>query len=172
MKFHRFFAFAWAFVLATLALQARAEEGSESEEERAVAVQIGPVGERNLKDKTSSAGATAAVEVTPMEDLLKIEAGATLLATPHRREMIASLLFKTPLWVSPDSEILMGAGPKASKALQDTRDTAFGFLANVEYAHWFNKSIGWYAGPEYGVGVGKSKGEHTVGLSAGILLGW
>jgi hypothetical protein len=54
--------------------------------EEVAVIEIGAAPSRNLKDRTSSFGPTAAVEVSPIENWLELEAGVDAeLPAPHNR---------------------------------------------------------------------------------------
>jgi hypothetical protein len=75
---------------------------------------------RDLKGDRSSFGGDVAVEFTPIENWLEIEAGTTPLFRRHSTEWDADLLFKKPWTLSENVEFLFGLGP-ASRAGTSTR---------------------------------------------------
>ncbi len=70
----------------------------DKEPEPAAIVELGGAAARGLGDGGSSAGATAAVEVTPIERWLELETGITSLFARHSTEWDADLLFKKPCY--------------------------------------------------------------------------
>ncbi len=136
-------------------------------------IEIGPAVERNLNNKTSNFGSTVAIEFTPIEDVLEVEVGATLLNSAGQRELGEEILFKKPFRLSPTSELMIGMGPQVGRKLQGTDSgTSIGMAFALDLMFWPTKKIGWYFSPEYGYGLGNSKGEQSIGASAGILFGW
>src|ERR1700678_1722311 len=75
-------------------------------------VELGGAAEQSLKGGGSSFGPDFAVEVTPIENWLEIEAGTTPLFTRHSTEWDTDLLFKKPWTLSKKAEVMMGAGPE------------------------------------------------------------
>lgn len=84
---------------------------SQSEKEAAV-LEIGPAVSRSLTDSQSSFGPTVAVEVTPIENWLELEAGVTPLFRRHSTEWGTDLLFKKPWTLSEKNEFMLGVGPE------------------------------------------------------------
>ena len=73
-------------------------------------VEIGGAASRSLND--GSSGPTVAVEVTPIENWLELEAGVTPLFNPSSTEWDTDLLFKKPWTLSSKAEFMFGAGPE------------------------------------------------------------
>ena len=70
------------------------------DKEPAAILEIGAAPNRSLKGGGSSFGPTVAVEVTPIENWLELEAGVTPLFARHSTEWDADLLFKKPWTLS------------------------------------------------------------------------
>lgn len=66
------------------------------EKEPAAVIELGAAADRSLTEAQSSFGPTAAVEVTPIENWLELEAGVTPLFRQHSTEWTVDLLFKKP----------------------------------------------------------------------------
>jgi hypothetical protein len=92
----------------------------QQEPEPAAVVEIGAAASRDLKGDRSSFGGAVAVEFTPIENWLEIEAGTTPLFRRHSTEWDTDLLFKKPWTLSEKVEFLFGVGP-ASRAGMGTR---------------------------------------------------
>jgi hypothetical protein len=84
----------------------------DQEPEPAAIVELGGAGSWSLKGGASSFGADAAVEVTPIENWLELEAGVTPLFTRHSTEWDTDLLFKKPWTLSKKVEFMFGVGPE------------------------------------------------------------
>jgi hypothetical protein len=65
-----------------------------TEKEPAAVLEIGGAASRSITESQSSFGPTVAVEVTPIENWLELEAGVTPLFRRHSTEWSADLLFK------------------------------------------------------------------------------
>jgi len=149
--------------------------GQESLDQRdhSFALAAGVAIENNLANKTSSSGSTLSAEFTPIEDVLEIEVGTTLLNSSGEQELAEEVLFKSPYRLSSTSELDIGIGTQFSRKLQGADSaSSFGMAFALEFMFWPSKEIGWSFNPEYGYGLGNSKGEQTIGASIEILFGW
>ena len=81
------------------------------DQEPAAVVELGGAPDWSLKDRGWSFGPTAAVEVTPIENWLELEAGVTPTFSHHSTEWDTDLLFKKPWTLSRKVEFMFGAGP-------------------------------------------------------------
>jgi len=84
----------------------------EASQEPLAIVELGAAPSRNLKDHASSLGPTVAVEVSPIERWLELEAGVTPSFGRHSTEWATDLLFKKPWTLSPKVEFMAGIGPE------------------------------------------------------------
>jgi len=75
-------------------------------------VEIGAAGNWSVNNGSSSLGPNFAVEVTPIEHWLEIEAGVTPLFAAHSTEWDVDCLFKKPWTISKKIEVMVGAGPE------------------------------------------------------------
>ena len=88
-------------------------------------VEVGGAAARSLSAGGSSAGATAAVEVTPIERWLELEAGVTSLFSHRSTEWDADLLFKKPWTLSKKVEFMFGVGPRVGSYQGERHHTEF-----------------------------------------------
>jgi hypothetical protein len=79
-----------------------------SEKEPAAVVEFGAAASRSLTQGQSSFGPTVAVEATPIENWLELEAGVTPLFRCHSTEWSIDLLFKKPWTLSDKVEFMLG----------------------------------------------------------------
>ena len=157
-----------ALALSALCGHAPAAEPNESE---GPILEAGPAMEKDVKSRTSRYGATVAVEVTPIEHWLEIEYGLTALSGAGRRSLEADILLKKPFRFSDTAEFMVGAGPTLERKLGgDGRSTAHGVEFVLDFMFWPTRQVGWYLEPSYGMGLGATRGEHTLGASGGLLL--
>jgi hypothetical protein len=70
--------------------------GQSVEKESTAVLELGGAGSRSLTEGQSSFGPTVAVEVTPIENRLELEAGVTPLFRRHSTEWSMDLLFRSP----------------------------------------------------------------------------
>jgi hypothetical protein len=140
--------------------------------EPAAVVEIGGAISRGLKDGGTSGGADLAVEVTPIEDRLELEAGATLLFARHSVEWDADLLFKKPWTLSRKAEFMVGAGPEwiHNRVYGVTANSA-GVVAVLDFMFWptGKHRFGWYLEPGIDYSFGRGH-ERSVGISGGLLI--
>ena len=88
------------------------------DKEPAATVELGGAASQGLTGGGSSFGPTLAVEVTPIENRLELEAGITALFKRHSTEWSADLLFKKPWALSKKAEFMVGIGPEWIRARQ------------------------------------------------------
>ena len=126
----------------------------------------------NVKDGGSSFGPTAALEVSPIEHWLELEAGVTRLFARHSTEWDTDLLFKKPWTLSKKAEFMLGVGP------QWVHTTKQGSTANsvsgevvLDFMFWPSGKhrLGWYLEPGYEYNFGRGH-EQSVGVSGGLLI--
>src|SRR5665213_3572128 len=86
-------------------------QSAEANHEIAV-VEVGAAASQSLTGGGSSFGSNFAVEVTPIENWLELEAGVTPLFGPHSTEWDVDLLFKKPWTISDKVEFMFGVGPE------------------------------------------------------------
>jgi hypothetical protein len=142
------------------------------EKEPAAIVELGAAAGWNLHDGGSSFGPDFAVEVTPIENWLELEAGTTPLFARHSTEWGTDLLFKKPWTLSKRAEFMFGAGPEWVHTNQ------YGMSANsiageavLDFMFWptGKHKFGWYLEPGYEYNFGRGH-ERSVGISGGLLI--
>jgi hypothetical protein len=144
-----------------------------TEKEPAAVLEIGGAAGRSITESQSSFGPTLAVEVTPIENWLELEAGVTPLFRRHSTEWSVDLLFKKPWTLSGTKEVMLGIGPEW------IHSNAYGTKLNSvaaeivpDFMFWSSKKhrFGWYLEPSYEYKFGPAR-EHSIGLSGGLLIG-
>jgi hypothetical protein len=146
---------------------------AQSEEKEPVAVvELGGAADRSVTGGGSSFGPTVAVEVTPIENWLELEAGITPLFTGHSTEWDADFLFKKPWTLSKKAEFMAGIGPEWVHV------TKYGATTNsvsgeavLDFMFWPSKKhrFGWYLEPGYEYNFGRGH-EQSLGISGGLLI--
>jgi hypothetical protein len=76
------------------------------DDHRGAVLEIGAVGEWGLQDGKPSFGPSVAIEVTPIEHWLEIEAGISPLRSKDGTEWEADLVFKKPFELSKNVEFM------------------------------------------------------------------
>jgi hypothetical protein len=142
------------------------------DKEPAAVVELGGAADWSVKDGGSSFGPTVAVEVTPVENWLELEAGITPLFARHSTEWGIDLLFKKPWTLSKKAEFMLGVGPEWVHA------TKYGMTTNsasaevvLDFMFWpsAKRRFGWYLEPGYEYNFGRGH-EQSVGMTGGLLI--
>jgi len=139
----------------------------------AAILELGGAASWNVKDGGGSAGGDFAVEVTPIENWLELEAGTTPLFTRHSTEWDTDLLFKKPWSLSEKLEFMAGLGPEWIHSRQSGVTTnSFGVEFALDFMFWPSGKhrIGWFFEPAYDYSFGRGH-ERSAGFSAGLLIG-
>ena len=136
-------------------------------------VELGGAAGWSLKNGGSSFGADAAVEVTPIENRLELEAGVTpLFSRHHSTEWNTDLLFKKPWTLSKKAELMAGIGPEwvHTRELGMRADTVAGEAA-LDFMFWpgGKHRFGWFLEPAYDYNFARGH-ERSFGISGGLLI--
>ncbi len=158
----------------SLCLYAGYAAAQETKDPKELAViELGAAPSRNLKDRASSLGPTVAVEVTPIENWLELEAGVTPSFGRHTTEWATDLLFKKPWTLSRTVEFMAGAGPEWIHARESGVTTnSIAGEAVLDFMFWprsWKHKFGWYLEPAYEYNFGKGH-ERSIGISFGLLF--
>jgi hypothetical protein len=144
-----------------------------AEKEPAAVVELGGAGEWSTGGGGSSLGPAVAIEVTPIENWLEIEAGVTPYFSRHSTEWETDLLFKKPWTVSDKAEFMLGVGPEWIHARENgmTSNSVAGEIA-PDFMFWPSgrHRFGWYVEPSYDYGFARGH-EQSAGVTAGLLIG-
>jgi hypothetical protein len=161
-----------AVLLASLFLFPASAFPQSVEKDPAAVVELGGAFGWNVKDGGSSFGPSVAVEVTPIEHWLELEAGVTPLFTSHSTEWNTDLLFKKPWTLSKKAEFMLGVGPEwvRSTKFGRTTDTISG-EAVLDFMFWPapKHRFGWYVEPGYDYSFGQGH-EQSFGITGGLLI--
>jgi hypothetical protein len=156
------------FGILPLACPAFAQEDSEP----AAILEVAPAAGHSFSDGTSSFGPSFAVEFTPIEKWLEIEAGISPLFRRYSTEWSADLLFKKPWTLSPKAEFMFGVGPEwiHSSQFGATPNSLSGEAA-FDFMFWPAKKrrFGWFVEPAYEYNFARGH-EQSVGISGGLLI--
>jgi len=138
----------------------------------AAIVELGGAAGWSTGNAASSFGPTVAVEVTPIDKWLELEAGITSLFARHSTEWDADLLFKKPWTLSKKVEFMCGVGPEWFHTRQNglTGNSVAG-EAVLDFMFWpsVKRRFGWYLEPGYEYNFGRGH-EKSVGISFGLLI--
>jgi hypothetical protein len=145
---------------------------NDNDKESAAVVEIGGSASGSFSEGASF-GPTVAVEVTPIENRLEIEAGVTSLFMRHSTEWSVDLLFKKPWTLSKKAEFMVGLGPEWIHARQySMRTNSIGGEAVADFMYWPSSAkhrFGWYVEPSYEYDFGRGR-EQSLGVNGGLLI--
>jgi hypothetical protein len=147
-------------------------QSADKEPKEVAIVEVGGAAERSLTEGNSSFGPTIAVEVTPIEHWLELEAGVTPLFRQHSTEWSTDLLFKKPWTFSPRFEFMLGIGPEwIHTNTYGKKMNSAGVEVAPDFMFWPSKKhrFGWYLEPSYDYKFGPGH-EHSLGVSGGLLI--
>jgi hypothetical protein len=159
--------------IGSLFLCAAFASAQSAEKEPSAVVELGAAGERSITEGQSSFGPTVAVEVTPIEKWLELEAGVTPLFRRHSTEWGVDLLFKKPWTFSDKFEFMIGVGPEwIHTNAYGIRTNSVGAEVAPDLMFWSSKKhrVGWYLEPSYEYKFGTAH-EHSLAVSGGLLIG-
>jgi hypothetical protein len=143
-----------------------------AEKEPVAIVELGAATSWDVKGGAATFAPDFAVETTPIENWLELEAGTTPFFTRNRTEWDTDLLFKKPWTLSKKVEFMFGVGPEWVHVSQNGEATnSVAAEAAGDFMFWPAKKhrFGWYLEPAYDYGFGSGH-EQSVGMSAGLLI--
>ena len=145
----------------------------DKETEPAATVALGGATGWDLKSGDLSFGPDLAVEVTPIENWLELEAGTSGLFRRHSAEWDTDLLFKKPWTLSEKVEFMVGVGPEwiNIRAYGVTTNSLGGEVV-LDFMFWPTSKhrFGWYLEPGYEYNFAQGH-ERSIGVSGGLLIG-
>ncbi len=160
-----------SLLLASLFLSSGNDFAQPVDPEPAAVVELGGAAGWNLNGG-SSFGPNLAVEVTPIENWLELEAGITPLFSRHSAEWDTDLLFKKPWTLSDKVEFMAGVGPEwiHTRAYGVTTNSLGGEIV-LDFMFWPSAKhrFGWYLEPGYEYNFGRGH-ERSLGISGGLLI--
>jgi hypothetical protein len=148
-------------------------QSADSHEKEPVAtVEVGVAPTWSVKGAGSSLGPTVAVEVTPIEHWLEIEAGVTALFGNHSTEWDTDALFKKPWTLSRKAEFMFGVGPEwiHTRSYGITTNSAGGEVA-LDFMFWpkAKHKLGWYLEPSYDYDFAHPH-DQSISITGGLLI--
>ena len=159
-------------LIASLLLCAAEAHGQSVDKEPSAILEIGAVPSRSLNGGGSSLGPTVAVEVTPIENWLELEAGVTPFFARHSTEWDTDLLFKKPWTLSRKAELMLGVGPEwIHTSRYNVVTNSLGGEVALDFMYWpkGRHKFGWYVEPAYDYDFGRGH-DQSVSVSAGLLI--
>jgi hypothetical protein len=161
-----------AVLMAAMFLSGAKACAQSAEKEPAAVVELGGAASRNFTQGESSFGPAAAVEITPIENWLELEAGVTPLFGRNSREWDTDLLLKKPWTLSKKTEFMIGVGPEWVRTTRNgmTANSIAGEFA-LDFMFWRSQKhrFGWYFEPAYEYNFARGH-EQSLTLTGGILI--
>ena len=161
-----------AFLL-TFVLVSALEAFAQSPQKDPVAIlEFGGAASVNLKDGTSSYGPSFAVECTPIEDWLEIEAGTTPFFRARSTEWDTDAIFKKPWTLSREAELMAGIGPEWVHTNEPgAKPNSIAGEAALDLMFWpgGKHRFGWYIEPSYDYNFMRGH-EQSISVSGGFLI--
>jgi hypothetical protein len=146
-------------------------QSAESEKEPVAIIEVGGAASRSLKNAISSFGPSVAIEFTPIEHWLELEAGVTPTFSSNSTDWTTDLLFKKPWTLSKKTEFMVGIGPEWIHTNdRGMKTNSVGAEAAVDFMFWpsAKRKFGWYLEPGYDYNFGQR--EHSLGITGGLLI--
>src|ERR1700691_2499866 len=145
----------------------------DDQKEPAAILEIGAAPGWSLTGGGSSVSPTVAIEFTPIENWLELEAGVTPIFSRHSTEWDTDLLFKKPWTLSKKVEFMFGVGPEwvHTRRYGVTTNSAAGG-AGLDFMFWPSSGkhrFGWYLEPGYDYNFGRGH-DQSFGVSGGLLI--
>jgi hypothetical protein len=135
-------------------------------------LEIGVATSWNVTGGAATFAPNFAVETTPIENWLEIEAGVSPFFTRNSTEWDTDLLFKKPWTLSRKAEFMLGVGPEWVHLRQNgtISNTISAELAG-DFMFWpaGKHRFGWFLEPAYDYSFTRGH-QQSVGMSGGLLI--
>jgi hypothetical protein len=144
-----------------------------AEEEDSIAIlEVGASTSWNVTGGAATFAPNFAVEATPIEHWLELEAGVSPYFTRSSTEWDTDLLFKKPWTLSRKAEFMLGVGPEWVHLRQNGRSTnsVAGEVAG-DFMFWPARRhrFGWFLEPAYDYSFARGH-QQSIGISGGLLI--
>jgi hypothetical protein len=147
------------------------QEASEDKDPAAI-LEIGAAANWNVAGGAATFAPDVAVETTPVENWLEIEAGVSPFYTRNATEWDTDLLFKKPWTISRKAEFMLGVGPEWVYLRQSskTSNSIAGEVAG-DFMFWPARKhrFGWFLEPAYDYSFSRGH-QQSIGMSGGLLI--
>ena len=145
-----------------------------TEEKDPVAIlEIGAATSWNVTGGAATFAPNVAVETTPIENWLELEAGVSPFFTRNSTEWDTDLLFKKPWTISRKAEFMLGVGPEwvyVRKNGSSTNSVAGEVAGDFMFWPAHRHRFGWFLEPAYDYSFARGH-QQSIGMSAGLLIG-
>ena len=159
-------------LMASLTLGAGNVFAQSADKDPAAIIEIGAAPSQGLTGGGTSVGPDLAVEFTPIENWLEIEAGTTPLFSHGSTEWDTDLLMKKPWTLSEKAEFMAGIGPEWIHTSEHGRtNDSPGIELAGDFMFWPGRhKFGWFLEPAYDYSFGPGH-EQSISISGGLLIG-
>ena len=148
------------------------EQQVSKDKDPAAILEIGAASSWNLTGGATTFAPNFAVETTPIENWLELEAGVSPFYTRNSTEWDTDLLFKKPWTISRKAEFMLGIGPQWVYLRQNgkTTNSVAGEVA-ADFMFWPARKhrFGWFLEPAYDYNFGRGH-QQSIGMSGGLLI--
>ena len=148
------------------------EQQVTKDKDPAAILEVGAAMSWNLTGGAATFAPNFAVESTPIENWLELEAGVSPFYTRNSTEGDTDLLFKKPWTISRKAEFMLGVGPQWVYLRQNgkTTNSVAGEVA-ADFMFWPARKhrFGWFLEPAYDYSFGAGH-QQSIGMSAGLLI--
>jgi len=148
------------------------EQQLSEDKDSAAILEIGAATSWNVTGGAATFAPSFAVETTPIENWLELEAGVSPFYTRNSTEWDTDLLFKKPWTISSKAEFMLGVGPQWVYLRQNgkTTNSVAGEVA-ADFMFWPARKhrFGWFLEPAYDYSFGRGH-QQSIGMSGGVLI--
>jgi hypothetical protein len=148
------------------------EQQVSKDKDPAAILEFGAATSWNVTGGAATFAPNFAVETTPIENWLELEAGVSPFYTRSSTEWDTDVLFKKPWTISRKAEFMLGVGPQWVYLRQNgkTTNSVAGEVA-ADFMFWPARKhrIGWFLEPAYDYNFGRGH-QQSIGMSAGLLI--
>ena len=150
----------------------RHSQEASGDKDPAAILEIGAATSWNVTGGAATFAPNFAVETTPIENWLELEAGVSPFYTRSSTEWDVDLLFKKPWTISRKAEFMLGVGPEWVHLRQNgkTTNSIAGEVAG-DFMFWpaHRHRFGWFLEPAYDYSFARGH-QQSIGISGGLLI--
>jgi hypothetical protein len=159
-------------LIASLILCSGSAFAQSGDKDPAAIIELGVAPNQSFTGGGTSVAPDFAVEFTPIENWLEIEAGTAPLFSRGATEWDTDLLLKKPWTLSKKAEFMAGVGPEWIHTSEHGRtNDAPGIEIAGDFMFWPRKhKFGWFLEPAYDHSFGPGH-EQSISISGGLLIG-
>lgn len=142
------------------------------EDDPVAILEVGASTNWNFSGGAATFAPNLAVECTPIENWLELEAGVSPFYSGNSTEWDTDFLFKKPWTISKTAEFMAGAGPQWAHLKRNGKTTdSFSAELAGDFMFWptGKHRFGWYLEPAYDYSFAGGH-QQSVGMSAGLLI--